>query len=446
MVLENSLEDQIKKGVDLLFEKSKNKKVIVISHFDADGISSAGIMVQALKREDIDFSLKIIKRLDKEFIQKISPDEILMFLDLGSGSLDELKILNNFVFVLDHHEIVQDIPANIMMINPQLHSKQKISSSGLVYLFCREMNKKNKDLAKLAIIGMIGDTLDKEIDKLNHEILNDGEIKKKRGILIYPSTRPINLALEFSSNPFIPGVTGNPAGIIELLREAGILPENGKYKTLLEINEEEMERLVTTISLRNPEISSKDLVGEIFLIKLFNKLEDVREICAKINACSRYGQPEVALQMCMEIPRAKKRADAIHIKYRQSLIDGIRSISQIEKIEEESFVIINAKDRIKDTMIGTVTSIITNSPLYRRGTSIFSLAYDHEDSTKIKVSARSVGREGRNLREVLSRVVNEVGGEVGGHEFAAGCTFSRDKEKDFIESIKKQFEMEVIKI
>jgi len=58
----------------------------------------------------------------------------------------------------------------------------------------------------------------KEIDKLNYGILDDGEIKRKRGLLIYPSTRPLNRTLEFCSNPYIPEVTGNIEGVVELLR------------------------------------------------------------------------------------------------------------------------------------------------------------------------------------------------------------------------------------
>ena len=436
---EISLELKIRQTVEKFLELSRDKKTTVISHFDADGISSAAIMIQALRKLDIKFSLKIIKRLDKEFLQTLNEDNIILFVDLASGNLDDIAKTNlKEVFIIDHHEISQEIPNNVTIINPQLHDKQKISASGLAYLFCREIDKKNKHLAKLAIIGMIGDVLDKEIDKLNHEILTDGEIQKRRGLLVYPSTRPLNMALEFSSNPFIPGVTGNSEGVLELLRCSGINQENGKYKSLLELKEEEMERLVTTITLQNPQIKSEDIVGEIFLIKLFNKLEDAREICAKINACSRYGEPETAIQMCMEIPNAKKRADSIHIKYKQSLIEGIRTIVGLEKIKGDGFVIINAQDKIKDTMIGTVTSIISNSPNYARGTIIFSMAHDHENSSKIKVSARCVGKEGRNIREVLSRVINVIGGEIGGHEFAAGCTFEKE--------IKKNFEIEMIKI
>ena len=80
-----------------------------------------------------------------------------------------------------------------------LNNKEKISSSGLTYLFAKKLNPKNQDLAKLAILGMIGDRLEKEIDRLNHDILNDGNIKKKRGLLIYPATRPINKTLEYST-------------------------------------------------------------------------------------------------------------------------------------------------------------------------------------------------------------------------------------------------------
>jgi len=442
-----SLELKIKQTAEKFLELSRDKKTIVISHFDADGISSAAIMIQALRRLDIKFSMKIIKRLDKEFLQTLSEEDTILFVDLASGNLDDIARTNlKEVFIIDHHEVTQEIPANVNIINPQLFNKQKISASGLTYLFCREIDKKNRNLAKLAIIGMIGDLMDKEIDKLNHEILTDGEIQKRRGLLVYPSTRPINMALEFSSNPFIPGVTGNSEGVLELLRCAGITHENGKYKSLLELKEEEMERLVTTITIQNPQIKNEDVVGEIFLIKLFNKLEDAREICAKINACSRYGEPETAIQMCMEIPNAKKRADSIHIKYKQSLIEGIRTVINLEKIKGDGFVIINARDKIKDTMIGTVTSIISNSPNYPRGTIIFSMAHDHENNSKIKVSARCVGKEGRNIREILSRVINVIGGEIGGHEFAAGCTFEKEKEEDFIKEIKRNFEIELIKI
>jgi single-stranded DNA-specific DHH superfamily exonuclease len=106
-------------------------------------------------------------------------------------------------------------------------------------------------------------------------------------------------------------------------------------------------------------------------------------------------------------------------------------------------VIINAQDNVKDTMIGTIASIISNSSIYEEGTIIVTMAYYDE---KIKVSARTVGRNGRNLKELLESIINFTGGEIGGHEHAAGCLINKTKEREFLELLKKNLEVELIKI
>lgn len=447
--VENSLEEEIeriaKKFLNVL-EESKNPEVQIISHFDTDGITSAAIAIQTLKRLDCKFSVKIIKGLEEKFIYKLPKNKIVLFLDLASGSIKYLKesgIELKNIFIIDHHEIIKEIPKEINIINPELCNKQKISASSLTYLFCNKISSKNKELAKLAILGMIGDNLEKEIDKLNNNILNDSEIKRKRGLLIYPSTRPLNRTLEFCSKPYIPEVTGNIKGVLELLREIGLNPERGKYKSLIELDKQEMEKLITAIMLRNPKAKNKEIIGNIFLMKLYNQLEDARELSAKINACSRFGKSEIAIQLCMEITKAKKVAETIHVKYKQLLISALRYAEELEKITGKGFVIINAKHYIKDTMIGTIASILSNSALYEEGTIIITMA-QYED--KIKVSARVVGKNGKNLREMLHSVIEIIGGEVGGHEFAAGCVISQSKEEEFIDNLKKSLEIEVVKV
>jgi RecJ-like exonuclease len=414
----------------------------LISHFDTDGITSAAIMIQALEKLDKRFSVKIVKRLEEEMIYELPKNKLILFLDLASGSLDHIKKagLKN-VFIIDHHEIIQKISKGITILNPMLISKEKISSAGLVYLFCKEIDPENKRLAKLAVLGMIGDIMEGSIEKLGG--IEEGDIKKKKGILIYPSTRPINRALEYCYQPYIPGVTGNFEGVLEMLREVGIEPSNGQYKNLIELNDEETKKLVTAIMLRNPKTKNKDIIGNIFLLKFFNKLEDARELSAMINACSRLGESSTALRFCMEVSGARREAEAIHIRYKQHLISGLKFVSKTEKIQGKGFVIINAGDNIKDTIIGTIASILSKSPLYEEGTVITTMAY-YED--KIKVSVRIAGRNGRNVKEILDLVIKETGGEIGGHEFAAGCMIARDKEKRFIDLLKKNLEIELVKI
>jgi len=119
-----NLELKIKEIVKKFLEKSEDKDIYVVSHFDTDGITSSTIMIQTLKELDKKFSVKIVKNLEKEFIENIPKNKLIIFLDLASGSLKH--IINSKlkeVFMIDHHEIpekIQEIPNNINIINPEL--------------------------------------------------------------------------------------------------------------------------------------------------------------------------------------------------------------------------------------------------------------------------------------------------------------------------------------
>jgi len=424
---------------------AQDKEILVISHHDTDGICSAAIMASALQKLDKKFSIKIIKQLEKEFIEKLPKRNLLVFLDLGSGSLEHLNKLENDIFILDHHEIDKQtsLKNNIRIVNPHLYNQEQLSGSCLTYLFVKEISKENKELANLAVIGMVGDMLGKNIGKIGNIIINDAELLIKKGLLLYPATRPLNKTLEFSSSMFIPGVTGSSSGASCLLKEAGIEKENGNYKSLIELNEEEMSKLVTAILLRRNDKEIEDFIGNIYLVKLFTQLEDARELSAMINSCSRLDHSNIALSLCMGSKKARKKAEEIYASYKQHLIAGLNFISNMKKIEGDNYIIINAKSNIKDTIIGTLASMLSMSSLYKEGTAIITMA---DNESKIKISARIAGRNGRNIREILDSVVKEVGGESGGHALAAGCLIEKNKEQEFIEALKKRLEIEMIKI
>jgi len=451
------LKDRIKSLAKDFIEKTQNRDVQIISHFDTDGISSAALIAHSFKKMDKRFSLQIIKSLSEDFIQKLDKNKPVLFLDLATGVLEPIKNSGlKEVYIIDHHELPlgeeTQIPDNVEIANPQMHEKEKLSGSALTYLFCKEIDERNKEHAKLGILGLIGDCMEKDMDKLVNEILEDSEVQKRRGPLIYPSTRPLNRTLEYCSSFYIPDVTGNIKGVLELLREAGLTPENGKYKSLIELKEEEMQQLITSILLRNPRVKNEEIVGDIFLIKFFNKLEDARELSAKINACSRLGEPEIAVQMCLELPQAKKRAEKIHAKYKQEIVSGLKQVQNQEKIQGKKFVIVNAENKIKDTMAGTIASILSNSKVYEPGTIIVTMAHDSQDNEKTKVSARNVKDHekgnNKNIREILDNTVKELEGnaEVGGHEHAAGAVIDKKEEQNFINSLKEKLEVELVKM
>ena len=135
------LEKEVKTTVEKFLKATEEKEILIISHFDTDGITSATIMTQTLKKLDKTFSLKILKNLEDKFIEQIPKNKVILFLDLASGSLEKIseqKIKD--VFILDHHEIDSEIPESINIINPHLNENEIISSSGITYLFCKSFS------------------------------------------------------------------------------------------------------------------------------------------------------------------------------------------------------------------------------------------------------------------------------------------------------------------
>jgi RecJ-like exonuclease len=438
------LSENIKKAIKKF--NSIEGKIKVFSHYDTDGITSAAIMCKTLQRQDKSFSIEIVKQANKKLINSLSETsaDIIFFLDL-SADLEELKKTDKEIFILDHHEVVikGEIPENITLINPIIDEEEKLSASCITYLFSRELDEKNKDLANLAILGMVGDIMDRSIGKIGNSILKEADIIIKKSLLLFPSTRPLNKALEFSSI-YIPGVTGSSIGALNLLREAEIkLKDGDKFKTVLDLNNEELQRLVTLITLRKADLSR--IIGNIFLIKFYNKLEDARELSAIINACGRLDQGDTALAFCLENKNVLSNVNTIYSKYKHELINGLNWISLNEKIEGDNYVIINGKNFIKDSLIGTLMSILALSFVYPIGTVIVGLAYS--DEGKIKVSSRIVGENNSiNLRKILDSVVSVTDGESGGHSNAAGCVIPFSQEANFINSIQKELSMQNIKI
>jgi len=441
--------NQLKKFSELFFKKIGGKNIHLISHFDTDGITSAAILSKTLERMGKQFSMKIIKQLDEEEIAQFPKNKTIILLDLGSGSLEKLALTEKEILIIDHHEPNSSaIAKNISMINPHLiKDSDELCTAELTYLISKQISEENKNLAYLAILGMVGDTMEKEINKTRNKIINDANVQIKRGLLIYPSTRPIDKALEYSSRPFIPGVTGDSKGTFEILQEAGIEKFGKTYKTLLELNESEMKSLVTAVLLRLQGKDNSEFIGNLYLIKFFNKIEDARELSAIINACSRMGYSETALLLCLGNQQSRKRAERIYFKYRQHIISGLRYIEQNGNIHGREYVIINAKDKIKDTIIGTLASILSFSAVYKEGTIIIAMAYNDD---KIKVSTRMAGRNpksSRNLKELVDSITCTLGGSVsGGHKQAAGCIIKKEDEDKFIELVKRKLEFELVKV
>jgi len=440
-----------------LFKNLQKKHIRIVSHLDCDGLTAAAIIIKALLREGLNFSTSIVKQLDATILDELSKEDYncYIFTDLGSGylSIIEKKLKGKQLFVLDHHK-PEKVKNSVHHVNPHnfdIDGGKDISGAGVTYMFAKALNKQNKDLAHLAIIGAIGDIQEKKgFTGLNQEILADavlsGKLEVKKGLSLFGSqTKPLHKILEYSTDPYIPGVTGNEQGAIRFLNELGIniKDKEGKNKKLIHLDEQDMKKLTTGIILKRlgSEQDPEDILGNIYL--LTEELEesptkDAREFSTLLNSCGRLRKPSLGIGTCLDNKKVKKQAINLLSEYRKELIKALNwfySNRGNEKIiEKDGYAIINTEDHVKDTMVGTLASIVSRSNIYREGTIIMSMANTIDGN--VKISLRLVGTNpDMDLRKIVKDVAKKIGsGEAGGHKQACGCLIPQEKEQEFIKT------------
>ncbi len=455
--------EQFKEYISVCLEKfkeiDKRETIRLICHLDADGISACSIMVKALNTDNRKYSISIVQQLTNELIDSLSkePYNCFVFADLGSGKLSEIKkrFIGKQVFILDHHKPERvRLSSNIVHINPHIFGidgSKEVSGAGIVYLFFRSLNKEVNNLAHIAIIGAIGDLQEGRDGflKLNKEIL-DIAIKKKKikvikGLRIFGAqTRALHKVLEYCTDPYIPGVSGSESGAIQFLHQIGINPKRGKdWRKLVHLRDDEIRKLVTGIIMRRlNEEKPEDVLGNVYILNEEEKespFRDAREFATLLNACGRMDKASLGIGACLGNRKTKERAIRSLNGYRRHIINAIKWYEKNQESEDiikgNGFVIINAKDNIIASIIGTLASIISKSNYVEKGTFILSMA--DMLNGYYKVSLRMSGKKNDvDLNMLIRKITEKVGGEAGGHKNAAGAVIREEKVDMFIKEAK----------
>lgn len=433
----------------------KQKTVKIFSHFDADGIVSAAIIMKMFLREKIPFQLRILKQLTNDKIDELNIDQndFVIFTDFGSGQLNAVKRFLDIthVLILDHHEPERFENINLFHLNPLLYAEEEISSSMISYIFAKNVNKNNTDLIDLAIVGAVADVQDEkwELKGLARKILGEAELMGKistmKGLRLYGRTnRPIHKSLEYSFDPHIPGISGFESHAIQFLSDLGIpVKDNGEWRKLKDLSLEEQQKLATAIiveRLKVQNLDAVDIFGEIYtLIGKPEELQDVREFSTLINACGRLGNYGIALRLCMDDFSALNAAWDSLDQYRKLISESINWVrnnkNAILNTENASFIFY--ENKVPDILAGTITSILLNSNLVSTDKPIFGFA-ETEDNN-LKVSARSLkDLKEINLRDIIVQAVKIVNGEAGGHKHAAGALIAKSKQHEFVQALDKK--------
>ncbi|MGC9059249.1 MAG: DHHA1 domain-containing protein [Candidatus Aenigmatarchaeota archaeon] len=439
--------DEVERIANIFKALIKEKKVRIYSQYDTDGISSAAILSKVLIRENKNFEIKIFKQLNKTSISQIKFNEkdLLVFLDMGSGQLENLKpiIEKTNVLIIDHHQPIFYEHPNLFHINPLLYGEkaEKYSASILSYLFSKFISEKNMNLIDLAILGAIADRREEglevsEVKKLIEEAVKLGIVEVKKDLKIFGFNKPLYKAIAYSIEPFLPKIYGNEAAAIQFLNDIGIKVKDGeKWRELKDLSDDEKKKIADgIIKERNGNIEVSEVFGEVYqFLKRPDIIGDAREFSVLINACSKSGYSDIALRLALGDYSVYNFAFDVFENYRREISKAINFLENDNIIEKENGIYLLGINQVPDYLIGAITSIFLNS--LNSNKPIFGLAYD-KVSNMIKVSARSKNSN-LNLKEILDSVVKVIGGEAGGHKEAAGAFIPLGKEKEFIEITNK---------
>ena len=441
----------------------KKDTIRLISHLDADGISSCALLVKLLNTDNRTYSLTIIQQLKEEVLKEIAlePYKTIIFSDLASGMIPEIQQIlgDRKVFIIDHHELPKNHAAlgNITLVNPHMFGidgGKEISGAGVSYLFAQAVDPRMEEFAHIAIIGAIGDMQENNgFGRLNSEILktavDKGKIKVIRGLRMFGAqTKPLHKILEYSSDPFIPGVSGSESGAIQFLHSCGINPKNGAgWKKVRDLSEEEMRNMVTGVIMRRlGEGNPDDVLGNVYLLRQEEEgspTKDAKEFATLLNACGRLGKASLGIGACIGDKTHKQKAIGLMAEYKREIVNAMnwysanKGSSDVEK--GEGYLIINVRDKVLPTIVGTMASIIARGNGIGSGTFILSLAQLPDGSTK--VSLRMAGNRDNpstDLKGTMDKIVDGMSGcEAGGHKHAAGAVFPSELEPAFLASARR---------
>jgi len=186
--------------------------------------------------------------------------------------------------------------------------------------------------------------------------------------------------------------------------------------------------------MKNGHIKPEDIFGEVYIIVgRPEEVQNVREFATMLNACGRTGNYQIGIRLCLGDLNVLKDVWDVSREYKRMLGSGLSWIREGNVVEKENLAIIDAGNKISDTVIGTVSSMALSSKLI--GPNKVVLGFSNSDGGKLKVSARMPNHLNFNLRDILFEASDAVGGEAGGHTFAAGAFIDADKKEEFIKVI-----------
>lgn len=431
----------LQKAADLV-RSHKNDTISVVSHIDADGIAAASIVSKALDREDIPHEIMCIS-LDQ--LPDVTPADVIIFSDLGSGQLPWLSHLDDAAkIILDHHPPGEYDLSNLIHINPNLYNyngSTEISGAGIAYLFAKTLSSENTDLAPIAVVGACGDMQNfGKLTGLNRKILEDGchtkLLEYADDLLLYGRyTRPLFRSLQYFSDPYIPGITGNEYACKSLLETLNIGKKDISWITLSDLSFQEKRILASELLKRSIKHAPADLgkyipkliIGESYSLlkeERQSPLRDCTEFATCLNACGRRNRFNVGI----EVAKGNRgiyydMLVSLLQQHRAAIARALETLAEQPVKTQNNLQIVNASG-VPDIIVGTCAQMLLGQNGVDPYTPLMVYTPSDRDPSILKVSVRCsrlLLYRNIHLGKAIKKAASSAKGEGGGHAPACGA-------------------------
>ena len=432
---------------NMLKEHIENDAVIrIISHNDADGISAAAVVANALAEENVQFHTTIVPRLKQDIVDQLRSEkyDLFIFSDMGSQFIEDFNTYKHDVIVADHHQI-NDVEAesNVVHINPHIFGidgSKDLSGAGSAYLAVRDLDKKH--FAYYALVGAFGDMqgqdgftgvnkmiLDDAIESGNLEIHEDLKIVSK-------TTEPIFKSLAYTFSPPLPGISGDMDGAREFLERMN-LSYGIKFT---DMEDEEKDLLKEALVNVNP-----DIFGNCYtVVKQAPMLRDLEEFSYILDACGKNKKAGLGLSIALgEKDQALDAALKLQRQYRDQIVKGLEWVKKEGAQQLNTIQYLYSEDKVLKSVMGTIASIGLSVELLDNSKPVLGLSRLHKD---IKISGRTTREmveKGVNLGKALQDSSNNFGGTGGGHDIAAGAMIPYESKDNFLHIMDEMVEYQL---
>ena len=385
-----SLEDAIARVAEQLM---RQEFVEVFAHYDTDGIAAASILCHALLRQDRHFRLRLLPRIAPG---QITGEHATLLCDLGAGIED----LPPEVMVVDHHLPVFEGKYHANPRESGIDGDCELSSSGTAYLVAQQMGD-NRDLAGLAMLGMIGDR--QALRGMNLEIFNEGVaegiITPNRGLRL--SGRDLHERYVNALHPYLPGLSGEPTAVQEILDRS----HNGKGSDedlLLSLALLKVSPLATPAAMESVYGDLCDLEREV--------ITDAHTLSGLVDACGKSGHGGLAAGFCMRSNTNLIEAWDLVRSYRARVIEAIKGAS----IGSGALLCVEVQEAAIKGDVADALAFDCTPPI--------ALMVYAREGTQCHISVRCPPGCAREIGTELKSLALECGGYGGGHRLRAGAT------------------------